>query len=97
MTADRLDQAAPSRHGSRRAGRHPGPVSGVGVVVDRCGRGIGPTRVRAAVRLARRAGAPGTVWMHATGEGARLYSRLGFVHVDDHVVLGERPESPGPT
>ena len=81
--------------GVRAGTQGPCPVSGV--VVDRRGRGIGATLVRTAVRLARRAGAPGTVWMHATGQGARLYSRLGFVHVDDHVVLGKRPESPGPT
>lgn len=70
-------------------------VSGLGVLAEQRRRGIGGALVRAAVDVARQVAEERVVWMHATGQGARLYGRLGFVHVDDHVVLGERPESPG--
>ena len=69
-------------------------LSGLGVVAEQRGRGVGAALVGAGVGVARQVADPDVVWMHATSPGARLYRRLGFVHVDDHVVLGEGPEGP---
>jgi len=49
------------------------------------GRGIGTAVSAAASRLATELA--NVVWLHATAEAAPLYRRLGYRHVDDHVLL----------
>lgn len=68
-----------------------GYLSGIGVVDGLRGRGIGRALTARAARVASRGpdgSAPDVVWMHATVEGAALYSRMGFTHVDTAVQLG---------
>lgn len=64
-------------------------LSGLGVLPAWRGRGVGAALVAAAAGLGLEAD-PGAafVWMHATEQGARLYRRLGFEQVDEHVTLG---------
>ncbi len=69
-----------------------GYVSGIGVLADVRGRGIGRALTAAAARIAAlgsRGEVPDVVWMHATTEGAALYERMGFERVDTEVLLGE--------
>jgi ribosomal protein S18 acetylase RimI-like enzyme len=70
-----------------------GYVSALGVTAGLRGRGVGAALAVAAARVA----AAGTTvtWLHATDEGARLYSAVGFRQVDVHVLLapaGTPPE-----
>jgi ribosomal protein S18 acetylase RimI-like enzyme len=66
-------------------------LSGIGVMARLRGRGYGwaltAEAARIAVDEAPDAGAE-VVWMHATDEGAALYSRMGFERIDVHVSLG---------
>jgi GNAT superfamily N-acetyltransferase len=73
-----------------------GYLSGIGVVEPLRGRGYGLALTTAAAHSAATlpSGVPATlVWMHATSEGAALYSRMGFEHIDTEVQLG-MPERP---
>jgi ribosomal protein S18 acetylase RimI-like enzyme len=70
-----------------------GYVSALGVTAGLRRRGVGAAIAVAAARVA----AEGTsvTWLHATDEGAQLYSALGFRQVDVHVLLapaGTPPE-----
>lgn len=75
-----------------------GVLSGIGVVADQRGRGVGRALTGAAARMAAcgsRAGRhrwgdvrPDVVWMAATEQGARLYAQMGFRRVDTEVQLG---------
>jgi ribosomal protein S18 acetylase RimI-like enzyme len=64
-------------------------LSGIGVMAEQRGQGLGTALVRAAVAVGLETSPrPDVVWMHATEEGAALYERLGFVRVDEHVTFG---------
>jgi GNAT superfamily N-acetyltransferase len=66
-------------------------LSGIGVVEAKRGRGYGLALTTAAAHCATTlpSGDPASlVWMHATSEGAALYSRMGFELVDTEVQLG---------
>lgn len=64
-------------------------LSAVTVRDDQRRRGIGAAISAAASRWALEAAA-GPVWLHAAGqESARIYRRLGYRRVDEHVVLGQ--------
>ncbi len=75
-----------------------GVLSGIGVVADQRGRGVGRALTAAAARMAAcgsRAGRhrwgdvrPDVVWMAATEQGAGLYAQMGFRRVDTEVQLG---------
>lgn len=68
-----------------------GYLSGLGVLPELRGRGIGRTLTAAAARVAATdcpTGTPDVVWMHATDDGAPLYARLGFHRIDTEVLLG---------
>lgn len=69
-----------------------GYLSGIGVLPDFQGRGVGRALTAAAARLAAMGPSDGArpdlVWMHATAEGAALYSRMGFQLVDTEVQVG---------
>lgn len=71
-----------------------GYLSGVGVLPELRGRGYGRALTAAAALLAAAgpegAAGPDLVWMHATTEGAALYSRMGFQMVDTEVQVGPR-------
>jgi GNAT superfamily N-acetyltransferase len=70
-----------------------GYLSGIGVVERLRGRGIGHALSTAAAHVAARGVrgiAPQVVWMHATDEGAALYSRMGFTKIDTEVQLVPR-------
>jgi ribosomal protein S18 acetylase RimI-like enzyme len=60
-------------------------VSAITVVGDQRGRGIGAALTVAATE--RAAGDSDLVWLHCTPESRGLYERLGYEHVDDHVLL----------
>ena len=67
-------------------------LSGIGVLAGERGRGCGWALTAAAARVAvaeAPGGRPDVVWMYATGEGAALYSRMGFERIDVHVSLSE--------
>ena len=70
-----------------------GYLSGIGVVEGLRGRGIGRALTARAAHVAS-LGPDGTlpdvVWMLATVDGAALYSRMGFTHVDTEEQLGPR-------
>jgi ribosomal protein S18 acetylase RimI-like enzyme len=66
-------------------------LSGIGVVEGQRGRGYGLALTTAAAHHAAvlPSGEPASlVWMHATADGAALYSRIGFELVDTEVQLG---------
>lgn len=68
-------------------------LSGIGVLVPFRGRGYGSAitalaTVMAAGRLDAEGRPVDLVWMHASGDGAPLYERMGFQEVDRHVGLG---------
>jgi ribosomal protein S18 acetylase RimI-like enzyme len=68
-----------------------GYLSGIGVVEGLRGRGIGRAltgRAAYIAALGHDGAAPDVVWMHATFDGAALYSRMGFTLVDTEVRLG---------
>jgi len=68
-----------------------GYLSGIGVVEGLRGRGIGRAltgRAAYIAALGHDGAAPDVVWMHATADGAALYSRMGFTLVDTEVQLG---------
>jgi ribosomal protein S18 acetylase RimI-like enzyme len=68
-----------------------GYLSGIGVVEGLRGRGIGRALTGRAAYIAALCydgAAPDVVWMHATVNGAALYSRMGFTLVDTEVQLG---------
>ena len=70
-----------------------GYLSGIGVVEEFRGRGIGRTLTAVAARLGSRAphgGPTEVVWMFATDEGAALYEHMGFERIDTEVALTER-------
>ena len=70
-----------------------GYLSGIGVVEELRGRGIGRAltgRAAHVASLGQDGTAPDVVWMHATVDGAALYSRMGFTHVDTEAQLGSR-------
>jgi GNAT superfamily N-acetyltransferase len=71
-----------------------GYLSGIGVLPGLRGRGYGRALTAAAALLAAAgpdgATGPDLVWMHATTEGAALYSRMGFQVVDTEVQVGPR-------
>jgi GNAT superfamily N-acetyltransferase len=71
-----------------------GYLSGIGVLPDVRGKGYGRALTTAAARLAAIEPSDGVrpdlVWMHATAEGAALYSRMGFQQVDTEVQVGPR-------
>jgi len=78
-------------------GERSGHLSGIGVLEQFRGRGYGTAltawaAVRAADRLDPDGRAVDLVWMHASGDGAPLYARMGFDQVDLHVGFG--PGSP---
>lgn len=67
-----------------------GYLSGIGVVPELRGRGIGRLLTTAAARTAAEGPAgrpPDVVWMHATPDGAALYDRMGFHRVDTELML----------
>jgi GNAT superfamily N-acetyltransferase len=73
--------------------RGTGYLSGVGVVEDLRGHGIGRALTGRAARVAAQGHdgiPPDVVWMHATAEGSALYARMGFTLVDTEVQLGPR-------
>jgi ribosomal protein S18 acetylase RimI-like enzyme len=74
-----------------------GYLSGIGVLPELRGQGYGRALTAAAARLAaagtRDGAGPDLVWMHATAEGAALYSRMGFHLVDTEVQVGPPPAS----
>jgi ribosomal protein S18 acetylase RimI-like enzyme len=67
-------------------------LSGIGILPDARRRGYGRALTNAAVRVGVSGGAldarPDLIWMHATTDGAALYSAMGFEHVDDHLHFG---------
>jgi ribosomal protein S18 acetylase RimI-like enzyme len=68
-------------------------LSGIGVVEQLRGQGIGHALSTAAARLSVsdvRGTDAQVVWMHATDEGAALYSRMGFTTVDTEIQLVPR-------
>ena len=69
-----------------------GYLSGIGVLPELRGQGHGRSLTAAAARLAATGPSEGVrpdlVWMHATAEGAALYSRMGFHLVDTEVQVG---------
>jgi ribosomal protein S18 acetylase RimI-like enzyme len=69
-----------------------GYLSGIGVLPELRGQGHGRALTAAAARLAAIGPSTGVqpdlVWMHATAEGAALYSRMGFHRVDTEVQVG---------
>ncbi len=69
-----------------------GYLSGIGVLPELRGQGYGRALTAAAARLAATGPSEGMgsdlVWMHATAEGAALYSRMGFHLVDTEVQVG---------
>ena len=70
-----------------------GYLSGIGVVEELRGRGIGRAltgRAAHVASLGHDGTTPDVVWMHATVDGAALYSRMGFTHVDTEAQLGAR-------
>ncbi len=60
-------------------------VSGVTVVPEHRGRGFGAAISVAATR--RGADRARVVWLHAADLARPLYERLGYVHVEDHVLM----------
>jgi len=68
-----------------------GYLSGIGVLPGQRGLGYGRSLTAAAARLAGsgpgEGAGPDLVWMHATTEGAALYSQMGFALVDTEVQL----------
>jgi len=69
-----------------------GYLSGIGVLPEVRGRGYGRALTAAATLLAAAgpdgATGPDLVWMHATAEGAALYTKMGFQLVDTEVQVG---------
>jgi ribosomal protein S18 acetylase RimI-like enzyme len=68
-----------------------GYLSGIGVLPEHRGRGVGRALTTAAARLAATGSGRGradVIWLHATPEGAVLYRRMGFQAVDTEVLLG---------
>jgi GNAT superfamily N-acetyltransferase len=65
-----------------------GYLSAIGVVPSWRGRGIGAALTRSAAREA--ANGTDIVWMHASSEGAPMYTKLGFDLVDVHVLMAPR-------
>ncbi len=69
-----------------------GYLSGIGVLPELQRQGFGHVLTSAAARLAAMGPSdgdrPDLVWMHATAEGAALYSRMGFRLVDTEVQVG---------
>ena len=66
-------------------------LSGIGVVADQRGRGVGRALTQAALDLAvtgPAAGAVDVVWLHATADGARLYRHLGMQWLGTQVQVG---------
>lgn len=70
-------------------------LSGVGMVPEARRRGYGRALTSAAARVGAHGDAsarrPDLVWMHATDDGATVYSGMGFRRVDLHVRLGPDP------
>ncbi len=60
-------------------------VSGVTVVPEQRGHGFGAAISTAATR--RGADRARVVWLHAADRARPLYERLGYVHVEDHVLM----------
>lgn len=73
-------------------------LSGIGILPNARRRGYGRALTNAAVRVGVECGAlergSDLVWMHATEDGAALYSAMGFEHVDDHIHFGPQPDDP---
>lgn len=71
-----------------------GYLSGIGVLPAHRRRGIGRALTTEAARVAAAEAPHGTtpdvIWMGATADGAALYTRMGFTHIDDEVRLGPR-------
>jgi ribosomal protein S18 acetylase RimI-like enzyme len=71
-----------------------GPVaclSGIGVVADQRGRGVGRALTQVALDLAVTGPTAATVdvvWLHATADGARLYRHLGMQRLGTQVQVG---------
>jgi ribosomal protein S18 acetylase RimI-like enzyme len=69
-------------------------LSGIGIRPDARRRGYGRALTVAAVRMgvssAMLETQPDLIWMHATEDGAALYSAMGFEHVDDHIHFGPK-------
>ncbi len=69
-----------------------GYLSGIGVLPQHRGRGFGRALTTAATSLAATGPVdgptPDVIWMGATQEGASLYARMGFEHLDTEVRLG---------
>jgi ribosomal protein S18 acetylase RimI-like enzyme len=73
-------------------------LSGIGILPDARRRGYGRALTNAAVRAGVEGGAiearSDLVWMHATEDGAALYSAMGFQRVDDHIHFGPPSDDP---
>jgi len=69
-----------------------GYLSGIGLLPQHRGHGVGRALTSAAAALAARGpaggAAPDVIWMGATEAGASLYARMGFERVDTEVRLG---------
>jgi ribosomal protein S18 acetylase RimI-like enzyme len=69
-------------------------LSGIGILPEARRRGYGRALTNAAVRAGVSGAAldarPDLIWMHATEDGAALYSAMGFEHVDDHIHFGPK-------
>ncbi len=62
-------------------------LSMINVVAEHRRRGIGATISAAASRLAGTLAGGGPVWLNANDDSARIYRRIGYRQVDEHVFL----------